>query len=79
MGKHLGVDPTQIRLWRMNYTTGNPTAAVKRGINQDLHMILNPLGYNPLNSLQKSDAFYFEVLGISLGELDTLMKDIKIT
>jgi ubiquitin carboxyl-terminal hydrolase 7 len=77
-GEHLGVDPTHIRLWMMNSGTGNPTVAVKRGINQSLHMILNTAGYSQLNSSQRSNAFYFKVLGISLAELDT-MKNMKIT
>ena len=78
VGEHLGVDPTHLRFWTVNSSSGNPKTTVKRGLNQNLQMILNPTGYSPLNSAQRSDAFYFEVLDISLAELDT-KKNIKLT
>lgn len=79
VGEHLSVDPTRIRLWLVNSRRGNPTVSVQRRINESLHTILNPSGYSQLNSPQRSDTFYFELLGtISLAELDT-MKDMKIT
>jgi hypothetical protein len=36
------------------------------------------MGSNTLNSTQRNDAFYFEVLEMSLAELDT-KKSIKLT
>lgn len=78
VGEHLGVPPTHIRFWTVNASSGNPKTTVKRGISQNLQMILNPTGYTQLNSSQRSDAFYFEVLDISLAELDT-KKNIKVT
>ncbi|UQC82690.1 ubiquitin carboxyl-terminal hydrolase [Colletotrichum lupini] len=78
VGEKLEVDPTHIRFWTVNSATGNPKTTVKRGVNQSLQLILNPSGYNQLSSSQRTDAFYFEVLDMSLAELDT-KKSIKIT
>jgi ubiquitin carboxyl-terminal hydrolase 7 len=78
VGEHIGVPATHIRFWTVHSATGNPKTAVKRGINQNLQSILNPGGYSQLNSSQRTDAFYFEVLDITLAELDT-KKSIKVT
>ncbi|POR35949.1 Ubiquitin carboxyl-terminal hydrolase 21 [Tolypocladium paradoxum] len=78
IGTYLSVPPTHIRLWTVNATTNNPKAPVRRGTNPSLRQILNPMGTNSLNSTQRNDAFYFEVLEISLAELDT-KKSIKVT
>lgn len=75
---YLNVPPTHIRLWTVNATTNNPKAPVRRGANPTLKQILNPLGSNSLSSSQRGDAFYFEVLEMSLAELDT-KKSIKLT
>ncbi|KAI8304182.1 ubiquitin carboxyl-terminal hydrolase [Colletotrichum asianum] len=74
----IGVPATHIRFWTVNSATGNPKTTVKRGVNQSLQLILNPSGYNQLSTSQRTDAFYFEVLDMSLAELDT-KKSIKIT
>lgn len=78
VGEQLGVPPTHIRFFTVNPTTGNAKTSVKRGATQTLQTILNPGGFNQLSSTQRSDAFYFEVLDISLAELDT-KKAVKIT
>ncbi len=78
VGSHLNVPPTHIRLWTVNVNTNNPKAPVRRGTNPSLRQILNPMGTNTLNTSQRSDAFYFEVLEMSLAELDT-KKSIKLT
>jgi ubiquitin carboxyl-terminal hydrolase 7 len=77
VGTSLNVPPTYIRLWTVNATTNNPKTPVRRGTNPSLRQILNPMG-NSLNSSQRGDAFYFEVLEMSLAELDT-KKNIKLT
>ncbi|PHH89821.1 hypothetical protein CDD83_5201 [Cordyceps sp. RAO-2017] len=77
VGAYLSVPATHIRLWTVNATTSNPKAPVRRGTNPSLRQILNPMGSNTLNSTQRNDAFYFEVLEISLAELDT-KKSIKV-
>lgn len=79
VGSELGVDPTHIRFYTVNQTTAHPRAAVKRlSTNQNLQQILNPTGYSQLNQNQRNDALYFEVLDMSLAELDT-KKNVKVT
>lgn len=78
VGAHLKVDPTHIRFWTVSSATDNPKASVRRGANPTLRQILNPLGSTSLSSSQRGDAFYFEVLEITLAELDT-KKSIKLT
>lgn len=78
VGSHLKVPSTHIRLWTVNASTGNPKAPVRRGTNPSLRQILNPMNTNTLSSSQRIDAFFFEVLEMSLAELDT-KKSIKVT
>ncbi|KAK3328499.1 hypothetical protein B0T19DRAFT_424769 [Cercophora scortea] len=78
LGERLGVDPTHLRFYTVNATTGNPRTAIRRGPNQNLNSILNPVGYGQINNNQRVDALYFEILDMSLAELDT-KKSIKIT
>ncbi|KAM3435866.1 hypothetical protein NHJ13734_005366 [Beauveria thailandica] len=77
VGAYLKVEPTHIRLWTVNASTNNPKAPVRRGTNPTLRQILHPTG-GSLNSSQRNDAFYFEVLEMSLAELDT-KKSVKLT
>lgn len=74
---HLGVPATHLRFWTVSAATNNPKSAVRRGANPSLRQLLNPMGGNALNSNQRGDAFYFEVLEMSLAELDT-RKNIKL-
>ncbi|CAM1508456.1 Fc.00g053040.m01.CDS01 [Cosmosporella sp. VM-42] len=78
VGTHLDVPADHIRFWTVNSTTNNPKATVRRGTNPTLRQILNPMGSTALNSSQRGDAFYFEVLEMTLAELDT-KKSIKLT
>ncbi|KAK3939543.1 ubiquitin carboxyl-terminal hydrolase [Diplogelasinospora grovesii] len=78
VGERLQADGTHLRFYTVNASSGNPRAPVKRMPNSTLHTILNPTGYGQLNMNQRNDALYFEVLDISLAELDT-KKPIKIT
>jgi ubiquitin carboxyl-terminal hydrolase 7 len=71
VGDHLSVDPTHLRFWTVNAASGNPKASVKRGQSQTLSTILNPPYSTFTNNNQRPDALYFEVLDISLTELDT--------
>ena len=77
VGEHLKVDPTHLRFWTVNAANGNPKASVKRGQSQTLHTILNPPYSTFSNNNQRPDALYFEVLDISLTELDT-KKALKV-
>lgn len=79
VGAALEVEPTHLRFYTVNGTTSAPRLAVKRlSTNQTLQNILNPTGYSQLNQNQRNDALYFEVLDMSLAELDT-KKNVKIT
>lgn len=79
VGAALEVEPTHLRFYTVNGTTSAPRLAVKRlSTNQTLQGILNPTGYSQLNQNQRNDALYFEVLDMSLAELDT-KKNVKIT
>ncbi|KAI0124385.1 ubiquitin carboxyl-terminal hydrolase [Xylariales sp. AK1849] len=78
VGDRLKVDPTHIRFFTVNATNGNPKAAVRRAVQQNLHQILNPANTNQFNTQAKEYALYFEVLDMSLAELDT-KKSVKVT
>jgi ubiquitin carboxyl-terminal hydrolase 7 len=77
VGDRLGVDPTHLRFWTVNATNGNPKASVKRGQSQNLQTILNPPYSTFSNNNQRNNALFFEVLDISLSELDT-KKSLKL-
>lgn len=77
VGDRLGVDPTHLRFWTVNATNGNPKASVKRGQSQNLQTILSPPYSTFSNNNQRNNALFFEVLDISLSELDT-KKSLKV-
>src|SRR5579862_2785107 len=76
VGEHLGVDPTHLRFTSVNPTTGNPKLVVKRNSCRDVAQILSPQ-FNQYSNTQLSNQLYFEVLELSLSELET-KKNIKI-
>lgn len=78
VAEKLSVEPTHLKFYTVNAASGNPRSAVKRGPNAILVNILSPSGYGQLNMNQRGDALYFEVLDMSLSELDT-KKSIKLT
>jgi ubiquitin carboxyl-terminal hydrolase 7 len=78
VGTHLGIAGTHIRFWTVNANTNNPKSSVRRGTNPTLRQILNPMGASSLNATQRNDAFYLEILEMSLAELDT-KKSVKLT
>jgi ubiquitin carboxyl-terminal hydrolase 7 len=69
VGEKLDVDPTHLRFWTINVTTGNPKATAKRVHN--LHTILNPPYSTFSTNNQRTDSLYYELLDMSLSELDT--------
>jgi len=77
VGDALDVDPTHLRFTTINATSGKPKAIVKRGQSQNLQTILNPPYSTFSNNNQRNDSLYFEVLDMSLSELDT-KKLIKV-
>ena len=79
VGEKLNADPTHLRFWTINVTTGNPKSAVKRAQNtQTLQSILTPQYSTFNNNSQRHDALFFEILDMSLSEMDT-KKLYKIT
>ena len=79
VGEHLKVDPTHLRFTTVNSHSGKPKATVKRGPNQTLHTIFTP-HYGTYGSLSnhRTDWLFYEVLDMSLAELET-KKPIKIS
>lgn len=77
VGEKVGVDPSHLRFFTINATTQNPKTAVKRNANQTVGQILTPQ-YGAYTNGHRSDALFYEVLDMSLSELDT-KKNIKIT
>ncbi|KAI9784883.1 MAG: hypothetical protein M1816_000578 [Peltula sp. TS41687] len=77
VGQHLGVAPTHIRFWTINATTNNPKAVVRRTPTINLHQILTPSYGNYAASSQLSNALYYEVLDLSLTELES-KKSLKV-
>jgi ubiquitin carboxyl-terminal hydrolase 7 len=78
VGEKLQVDPTHLRFHTVNASTGNPKSAVKRHPTQTLQQILMPPYSTFGNNNQRADMLYFEVLDMSLSELDT-KKNLKVT
>lgn len=76
VGERLQVEPTHLRFYTIT-TSGMPRTPVKRTPNTTLFSILNPSGYGQLNMNQRSNALFFEVLDMSLAELDT-KKSVKV-
>lgn len=78
VGEYLNVDPTHLRFSPINATTGKARPVVRRQTNQTLQQILNPPYSTYSNSgNQRNDALYYEILELSLSELET-RRNIKI-
>lgn len=78
VGEKLDVDPTHLRFYPVNASTGNPKAPIKRNLAQTLQQILTPPYSTFGNNNQRPDMLYFEILEMSLSELDT-KKNLKVT
>jgi ubiquitin carboxyl-terminal hydrolase 7 len=77
-GEFLKVDPTHIRFSTVNATSGKVKASVKRNASQNLYQVLNPQFGTYGNNNQRDDALFYEILEMSLSELDT-KKTLKLT
>ena len=77
VGEKLGVDPTHLRFHTIATSTGNIKNAVKRLTNTTLSTILNPSYSTFGTNNTKTDEICYEVLEMSLSELDT-KKPIKV-
>jgi ubiquitin carboxyl-terminal hydrolase 7 len=78
IGEKLDIDPTHIRFHTVNASNSNPKTPVKRNLTQTLQTILTPPYSTFGNNNQRPDALFFEILEMSLSELDT-KKNMKIT
>ena len=77
VGEHLKVDPTHLRFTTVVASTAKPKAPVRRNQSMSLWQILvPPIGtYNSSN--QRPDALYYEILEMSISELET-KKNLKV-
>ena len=78
VGEYLKVPPTHLRFSTVNSTTGKIKSPVKRNANQNLYQILSPQFGTYSNNNQRDDALYYEILDMSLSEMDT-KKSLKIS
>lgn len=76
VGEKLQVDPTHLRFWTVSASTNSPKTAIKP-IGQTLQQMLNP-AYTTYNNNQKTDQLVYEVLDVSLSELEN-KKSLKVT
>lgn len=67
----LGVDATHLRFWTINAANNNPRNPVKRQANDTVQRMLSNTYNSYATSGLKSDSLYFEILDMSLSELDT--------
>ncbi|KAI1262195.1 cysteine proteinase [Xylariaceae sp. FL1019] len=77
VAEKLNIEPTHLRFFTANAATGAPKGAVRRIPNANLSQMLNPQSYAQ-NPQTKPNSLYYEVLDMSLAELDT-KKSVKIT
>ena len=77
VGAMVDAPPTHIRFWTVNNTTGNPKTPVKRSATSNLINMLQTGTYSQQQAY-RVEAFFFEVLEISLDELE-FKKSIKLT
>lgn len=78
VGEFLKLDPTHLRFSTVNATSGKVKAPVKRNANQNLYQVLHPQFGTYGNNNQRDDALFYEVLEMSLSEMDT-KKTLKLT
>jgi len=78
VGEKLNVDPTHLRFSPVNYSTGRAKAAIRHTTNHTLGQLLNP-GYQTYGNVntQRADALYYEILEVSLAELE-MRKSMKV-
>lgn len=78
VGEYLKVEPTHLRFSTVNSTTGKAKAPVRRNAVQTLNQILSPAFGTYGGGNQREDSLYYEILDMSLSELDT-KKNLKVT
>ena len=78
VGEYLKVDPTHLRFSTINSSTGKTKNSVRRNANQNLYQILSPQFGTYGNNNQRDDALNYEILDMSLSEMDT-KKSLKVS
>ncbi|KAI4171690.1 MAG: hypothetical protein LQ343_004083 [Gyalolechia ehrenbergii] len=78
VGEHLKVDPTHLRFTTVLASTGKPKQPVRRGQAATLAQILIPSLSTYANSNQRPDALFYEILEMSISELET-KRNIRVT
>ena len=77
VAEKLQADPTHLRFTTVNANTSKPKSIVKRNPSQNLYQILHPQ-YATYGSNQRDDSLFYEVLEMSLSELE-MKKALKLT
>ena len=78
VAEHLKTDPNHLRFTTVS-TTGKPKQAIKYSATSTLNNILFPGPYNySASAMQRNDALFYEVLDMSLKELEQ-RKPVKVT
>ena len=77
VSEHLEVEPTHLRFFTVNASTGGPKAPIRRAMNMNIAQLLNPNNYQHNNLQTKPDSLYYEVLDMSLAEFD-MKKNVKV-
>lgn len=78
VGEYLKADPTHLRFFTVNSTTNKTKQPVKRNANQNLFQMLSPQFGSYGTSNQRDDCLQYEILEMSLSELDT-KKSLRVT
>lgn len=79
VGEYLAVDPTHLRFCPVNAQTGRAKNPIRHTTNHNLGTLLSP-GYSAYGAglNQRNDALYYEVLEVSMSELE-MRKTFKVT
>lgn len=78
VSEHLLVEASHLRFSTVSSTTGRAKNPIKRGLNQTLWNILRPYPNSYNNSGQRDDGLIYEVLEMSVTELES-KKSLKVT
>jgi len=78
VGEHLNVDPTHLRFSPVNSATHRPKNPIRHTTNNNLGALLSP-AYSTYGAgiNQRNDALYYEVLEVSMSELE-MRKTFKV-
>ncbi|KAL9594345.1 MAG: hypothetical protein Q9219_007081 [cf. Caloplaca sp. 3 TL-2023] len=78
VGEYLSVDPTHLRFTTVLASTGKPKQPIRRGQASSLYQMLVPSLSTYANSNQRADALYYEILEMSISELET-KRNVRVT